>query len=177
MAKRYLKFVVLIFAALSASTAVQGATYRWVDDKGVMHFTDNGDSIPERYLNRAKEIEVSGGESRREAVLPSAAPAAASPVAPTAQAAVDSGSREQKRAKQEEHARLSLELKEIREALPAKKQELERLHHKWVVSKGRMPTGEELKDFEKKRAKGKATFKDNPYINKKPLSSPGIARA
>lgn len=75
-----------------------------------------------------------------------------------------------------EYARLSRELETLQEELPNKKKELARLHHKWTVAKGRVPTPEELKDFEKKQAKGKAAFEDNPYINKKPLSTPGLAR-
>jgi hypothetical protein len=69
-----------------------------------------------------------------------------------------------------------VELKALKESLPLKKKELARLHHKWTVAKGRVPTPEEIKDFEKKRAKGKVSFDDNPYVNKKPLSSPGLAR-
>jgi len=72
--------------------------------------------------------------------------------------------------------RLKTELMSLRAGLAAKKKELDRLHHKWSVVKGRTPTEEEVEEFEKKRAKGKATFKDNPYVNKKPLSSPGPAR-
>ena len=68
------------------------------------------------------------------------------------------------------------ELKALQESLAVKKKELARLHHKWTVAKGRVPSKEELKEFEEKRAKGKATMEDNPYINKKPLSSPGLSR-
>jgi len=34
----------------------QGDTYRWVDDAGVVHFTDDQDRIPSRYLKRVQEI-------------------------------------------------------------------------------------------------------------------------
>jgi hypothetical protein len=79
-------------------------------------------------------------------------------------------------AAQPDRAALEKELKSLEDALPAKKKELARLHHKWIVAKGRMPTAEEVKAFEQKRAQGTAKFEDNPYVNKKPLSTPGRAR-
>jgi hypothetical protein len=65
------------------------------------------------------------------------------------------------------------ELKSLQEGLAAQKAELAQLRHKWTVTKGRVPTEKELKDFEKKKAKGEAKPEDNPYFNKNPLSSPG----
>jgi hypothetical protein len=72
---------------------------------------------------------------------------------------------------------LAQELKTLQDGLVVKQAELAKLRHKWTVSKGRTPTGQEVKDFEAKRAKGEATAEDNPYVNKSPLSSPVRARA
>jgi len=80
-------------------------------------------------------------------------------------------------ARQTEHARLSEELKQLEDGLPAKKTELARVHRKWVVAKGRMPSKEELEEFEEQRAEGEPDNEDNPYVNKNPLSSPGRYRA
>jgi hypothetical protein len=81
------------------------------------------------------------------------------------------------KARQAEHDRLTEELKQLQDGLPAKKSELARIHRKWVVVKGRMPSKEELKKFDKQQAKGEVDFEDNPYVNKNPLSSPGQYRA
>ncbi|MRR58906.1 MAG: hypothetical protein EG824_11945 [Deltaproteobacteria bacterium] len=78
--------------------------------------------------------------------------------------------------RQAEHARLSDELKQLQDGLPAKNTELARIHRKWVVVKGRMPSKKELEKYEKKRAKGEVDIEDNPYVNKNPLSSPGRYR-
>ena len=75
-----------------------------------------------------------------------------------------------------DRVQLSQELKGLQARLAAKKKELARLYHKWSVAKGRTPTKEEIEEFEKKRAAGKATFKDNPYVSKNPLSRPAPAR-
>jgi hypothetical protein len=75
-----------------------------------------------------------------------------------------------------EQAKLGGELQTLRRELPAKKQELARLHRKWLVAKGRTPTEKEIKEFEEKRAKGEAKLEDNPFINKNPLSNPVPAR-
>jgi hypothetical protein len=75
-----------------------------------------------------------------------------------------------------ESVRLAEELKKLQDGLPAKKKELARLHRKWVVVKGRMPTADELKKFEEKQADGEVKIEDNPYVNNNPLSSPGRHR-
>jgi Tfp pilus assembly protein FimV len=74
------------------------------------------------------------------------------------------------------HQDLAQRLKELQDALSAKEAELARLRHRWVVLKGRTPSAEEIKEFEKKRAKGEAKAEDNPYSNKSPLGAPGSAR-
>lgn len=79
-------------------------------------------------------------------------------------------------ASQIESDRLTEELKKLQEGLLVKRKEAARLHRKWVVAKGRMPTKDELADFEKKRAKGEVPIGDNPFVNKSPLSSPGLYR-
>jgi hypothetical protein len=35
-----------------------GELYQWTDEKGTVHFTDDGSKIPERYFDRAERIEV-----------------------------------------------------------------------------------------------------------------------
>lgn len=77
---------------------------------------------------------------------------------------------------QTKYESLSSELRQLESELPAKKKELARLHRKWVVAKGRMPTTKELKTFEEKSAKGPVKVADNPFVNKSPLSSPGRYR-
>ncbi len=75
-----------------------------------------------------------------------------------------------------EYERLSGELKLLEDALPAKKAELVRLHRKWVLAKGRMPSTDEVREFTDKQAKGEVKVEDNPYVNKSPLSSVGRYR-
>lgn len=89
---------------------------------------------------------------------------------PSAQAAAEGN------AGQVQYERLSSELLQRESGLPAKKAELARLHRKWVVAKGRMPTAKELKKFEEKMAKGQVKSEDNPFVNKNPLSTPGRYR-
>jgi len=78
--------------------------------------------------------------------------------------------------RQAEYERMTEELKQLQDGLPAKKTELAQLRRKWVVVKGRMPTQEELEEFEEQRAEGEVSVADNPYVNKNPLSSPGRYR-
>lgn len=176
--------VLLMVFSYLAPPVVHPSAYRWVDDKGVTHFTDNSDNIPARYLKRAGELPSVSSEKSpaADATISHSAPgphfpqtaqtapaasAAATGAVPTAPPPRDPA----------ERGRLATELKEVREELAVKRKELERLRHKWTVVKGRTPSEEELKEFEKKKREGKATYKDNPYVNKSPLSSPARARS
>jgi len=147
---------------LAAPALVSGANYQWLDDAGVVHFTDDSDRIPDKYLKRAREMEPVGAEKKPEATaqkpgVPAAVPAARETAA--ASAAADAAGSAQR-------ARVAAELRQIRDRLVTKMKELDRLQHKWNVAKGRTPTLEEAKEFQKRLAEGKATDKDNPYINK-----------
>lgn len=73
-------------------------------------------------------------------------------------------------------AGLVQELQTLKRELPGKKRELAKLHRKWLVTKGRTPTKEEVKSFEEKFAKGEATLDDNPFVNKSRLSNSSPAR-
>ena len=69
------------------------------------------------------------------------------------------------------------ELQILKQELPGKERELAKLHRKWLVTKGRTPTKEEVETFEEKVAKGEATPDDNPFVNKRRLSNSSPARA
>jgi len=69
----------LILTVLLFDVAAQAATYEWLDEKGVVHFTDDPDRIPAKYLKRVKERDSVKGEVSKPALPPvteSAAPAA-----------------------------------------------------------------------------------------------------
>lgn len=151
--------------ALCAPSLVRGSTYQWRDAGGTLHFTDDPDRIPAAYQDRAREIESVKGETKPAAAKTPAASAGPGNSASAKPAA--SAGRE----------RLAAELKSLQEGLAVKKKELATLRHKWSVRKGRMPTEEEVKQFEKKQAKGEATFKDNPYVNRNALTPAAPARA
>lgn len=43
---------------LSISVSLSGEIYRWTDEKGVVHFTDDASKIPEPYSGRVGRIEI-----------------------------------------------------------------------------------------------------------------------
>jgi hypothetical protein len=43
------------FLLSSFATSACAETYKWVDDQGSMHFTDNANSIPKKYRKQALE--------------------------------------------------------------------------------------------------------------------------
>jgi hypothetical protein len=161
----------LFVAVLLAVPAVVTAeTYQWRDDNGVTHFSDNPDRVPARYLNRVKEHSSVSSESKGKSPANSAAPQ------PAATASVPSPGDRPGGTRQAVNESLRRELKTLDERLPAKREELRQLHHKWVVRKGRNPSKDEQKEFKKKQAKGEVKAEDNPYVNRNSLGSPGASR-
>jgi hypothetical protein len=55
--------VALILLIIFISSTCLAETYRWVDDKGTIHFTENYGSIPEKYRDRVQEIKDKPSES------------------------------------------------------------------------------------------------------------------
>ena len=70
---------ILISAVFAVTSVASGATYEWIDSKGVVHFTDDPDRIPAKYLKRVRERESLKGEEMKSAPSPekSSAPSAA----------------------------------------------------------------------------------------------------
>jgi hypothetical protein len=48
-------FVILLIAA---TPLIAQQTYRWTDDKGTVHFTDDPSKVPDRYREQVKSIET-----------------------------------------------------------------------------------------------------------------------
>jgi clan AA aspartic protease (TIGR02281 family) len=62
MNKTFLILTILMALALPASAEM----YKWVDEKGTVHFTDDISSIPEKYREGAEERETSKGTPEQE---------------------------------------------------------------------------------------------------------------
>ncbi|QXE89007.1 DUF4124 domain-containing protein [Geomonas subterranea] len=158
---------------LAAPALVLGGTYQWRDDAGTVHFTDDSDRIPDKYLKRAQEVDPASAAKEPAATERKNGAAAAPPAAKEAAAAPV-----EPEAKSARRSRLATELAQIRGELEGKKKELQRLHHKWMVAKGRTPTVEEARQFQKELAEGKTSDAQNPYVNKNSaFSFAGAARA
>lgn len=165
-----------ILFILAAPSLAAAAGYRWLDDAGVAHFTDDPDRIPDRYLERATELDPGSAGRKPEAAAPNA-PKPVEPAAAPASGAAAGAPAATAPDGSDKSAKVASELRQVRESLADKRKELARLLHKWNVARGRTPTLEEAKEFQKRLAEGKATDKDNPYINRNSLSSSGRARA
>ena len=132
---KHLKSAVVIFIMLAPfvlTPAGESATYEWVDDAGVVHFTDDQGKIPAKYLKRVKEL----NSGSHEDVKPPAA-------APVPQAAPPSASSPERRVVKpgghgegywrSKFAFLRGEIKKLELSLPAMKEELNKLNRKKVV--------------------------------------------
>jgi clan AA aspartic protease (TIGR02281 family) len=72
MSKTFFLLAILIVLALSASAEM----YKWVDEKGTVHFTDDISSIPEKYRENVEERKTPQGTPDQE-VREKSAPASA----------------------------------------------------------------------------------------------------
>lgn len=166
--------LVLALSVVLTGGWAEAATYRWVDDRGIIHFTDNPENIPVKYRKKVRELpSVTGTPQQPSAATPPEA--APEPASPTEKAAPLYGGLTESEWR-EKFTSLRQELKTLEEGLPAKQDELNALHRIWVLSMGRLPTDKELQAFAKKQQEGATTVEDNPYVNKNPLSSPGRNR-
>lgn len=116
-------------------------TYRWVDDKGVVHFTDNPDRIPARYLKRVQELPSvtvpspsPSATPDQQAPRPVPAPGGEPPVRQPEGAKQYGGKDET--AWRAQFATVRNELKALQEGLPKKREQLAQLRRKRVIYQG-----------------------------------------
>lgn len=154
------RLIVSIFV-LSMAAPVCADTYQWTDSKGVVHFTDNPDKIPRQYRKKV----------RKRPSVKSETPVSVSPAAPKVE-----GRKEVPKSTPQLYGghdekwwrattgNLREELAKLTEELPAKRDKLQFLRRRWVISMGRTPkSGESLQDLDS-------------YVNKSALSTPGKDR-
>jgi archaellum component FlaC len=53
-----MKTLIVIFLIFMAASLAQAEVYKWLDEKGIVHFTDDITQIPEKYRRTIKEVEV-----------------------------------------------------------------------------------------------------------------------
>lgn len=70
-----------------AVSSAEAALYRWVDDKGVIHYTGERDAIPEAYRGTAQVLDHPSARAPQPSASP--APGAVVPFAPGAPVMVD----------------------------------------------------------------------------------------
>lgn len=118
------KIITVAAAVAGFCSAAMADTYQWVDDKGGVHFTDDPDRIPARYQKRVREI-------------PS--PRATSPSDDGVLQNQDTGlesnlpgglSEEEWRSR---FAAIRTEMKDLREGLPKKQDELNQLRRMRII--------------------------------------------
>lgn len=120
-----MKHHVAVLAVVAGFTAVaQADTYRWVDDKGVIHFTDNPDRIPSKYLKRVQE--VSSQES------PAPIPQRQSQTA-TRDSSPDLPGGLSEQAWRSRFSALRAELKALKDELPVKREALDQFRRKRII--------------------------------------------
>ena len=125
-----MRLVIAILMTMFAFSAAWATVYEWVDNKGVVHMTDDPDKVPLKYRKVMKTREM----DTREVATPPPAPEGQTvgvPVPPPAQAERYGGHGEDWWRAGFKAARESV--KNLRDQLAEKKQSLEELRRKRVL--------------------------------------------
>lgn len=139
---------ILVIAIVAGfSVAAQADIYQWVDDRGVVHFTDDPDRIPLKYQKRVKEIPsptapVSTPGGGAPASNPQPAVKVFTPNLP-------GGLSEQ--AWRARYTALRAELKTLQDGLPQKREALDQIRRKRIIyqrSKDRLAYNEQMAKIE-----------------------------
>lgn len=122
---------IIPIALLLSSTPLlraRAAVYEWVDANGVVHLTDDVDTVPAKYRRHAKRREVveAPPSSRPRPAAPEEAPSPDRLQAPVAGAHSEQWWRER-------FSRLRDEAKTLQDALPAKKADLAELRRQRTI--------------------------------------------
>ncbi len=151
---RNMRILSLAMLALFVISGAAGAdTYQWVDEKGVVNFTDDPDNIPKKYRKKAKVTRSTDKEKSVQQQpakdTPRQAGAEAAPSASPSQ--VLYGGHDQAWWKSR-YSALRGEMKSIQDNLPGKKQELDELRRKlriYTYTRNRIAYQDKLAEIQK----------------------------
>ncbi|WP_243373325.1 DUF4124 domain-containing protein [Geotalea sp. SG265] len=124
-----LRFAVLSVWLLLPASPSAAAVYEWVDDSGVIHFTDNADKIPRKYQKKAR---MKGSDDGSVTVTPATVPSDWQ----HERQATDVGMepvRNDEGMWRSRFGTLREEKKQIEKGLPAKREKLATLRRKRVI--------------------------------------------
>jgi len=142
-----------MLALFVVSAAADADTYQWLDEKGVVNFTDDPDNIPKKYRKKAK---VTRSTEREKSVQPRPSEdtprqAGAEAAPSTSPAKVLYGGHDQAWWKAR-YSALRGEIKSIQDNLPGKKQELDELRRKlriYTYTRNRIAYQDKLAEIQK----------------------------
>ncbi len=139
MLREFRSVLVVLVVTILWVPITYGATYRWVDEKGVVNFTDDPDKIPPRYLKKARKITdlpLSAPSGSSQQGRGSEPPPRVGGTGGSSQQAPPLIGGEDEQAWRARFSSLREEIKALREGLPKKEEELVQLRRKRVIYKG-----------------------------------------
>lgn len=149
---------VLSLLLLGFSLPVYADIYQWVDDSGVVNFTDKPETIPKKYRDQVKILSTddsgqTGVPSQRATPAVQPAPSSDSAVQPPQQNLFGG---HDERWWRTQYGGLRGELTRLQGGLPAKRAELEQLRRKLVIytfSRNRVAYQEKLEEIQRDEEK------------------------
>ena len=118
--------LLIVMVPFVLTLAGEATTYEWVDDGGVVHFTDNSDNIPAKFRKRVKELDSGrSGEVK--------APAAPAQESTTSSQEGSAGGGHGVRYWQSSYSSLRAEIKSLEDGLASKREKLNQLRRKRII--------------------------------------------
>ena len=118
-----MKSLILLIGILVMCAVAHATTYQWTDNQGGLHFTDNLDKVPARYLKKVRKVDV-------QPVIQQPSQPAQQSIAPAAQKIF--GGHDEMWWRSSFKA-LRDEMKSIQDGLPGKKENLAELRRKYFI--------------------------------------------
>jgi hypothetical protein len=117
---------ILFIGILVMCAVAHAATYEWTDNHGGLHFTDNLDKVPAKYLNKVRKVDVQPVIQERE----QASQPAQQSIAPAGQNIFGGHDGMWWRSS---FKGLRDEMKQLQDGLPGKKEKLAELRRKYFI--------------------------------------------
>lgn len=126
-------FPVLLAVVFGVSCAAYADTYKWVDEKGVVNFTDDPANVPKKYQNKVKVIRSDESKPDSDSASPVPAPssAPATQIETSSPAGLYGGHDESWW--RSRYGGLRGEIRALQDGLPAKREELQELRRELTV--------------------------------------------
>lgn len=124
MRKTAILFIYVMIIILSSYEYLTAQIFQWIDDKGVVHFTDNSENVPVKFREKVLKRDLTVAPEQQN--VPDNSGASQQPVT------VSSGYTKDEQLWRARFMKLRSEINTLEQRLPVKREEKMEIHRRWV---------------------------------------------